>query len=65
LKKLAEKKSKDVLDSIIKKQSVKILDTTLQSRLDTLAGNKTKEEIKKINDKLKDWNPFKKKPKTN
>ncbi|MEP7321985.1 MAG: AsmA-like C-terminal region-containing protein [Saprospiraceae bacterium] len=65
LKSLAEKKSKEIIDSVIRKQSGKILDSSLQTKLDTLVGGKAKEEIKKINDKLKDWNPFKKKPKSN
>lgn len=64
LKKVVQKKSQEAMDSL-KSKAGKALDSTIQSKLDTLVGNQTKEEIKKINDKLKDWNPFKKKPKSN
>jgi hypothetical protein len=64
LKKTVQKKSQEALDSI-KSKAGKTLDSSVQAKLDTLVGNKAKDEIKKINDKLKDWNPFKKKPKSN
>ncbi len=62
LKKVAERKTKQIVDSVIKKETTKILDSAFQSKVDTLLGTKTKEEIDKINEKLKNWNPFKKKP---
>ncbi len=62
LKKVAEKKAKQILDSIVRKETTKILDSALQSKVDTLLGTRTKEEIERINEKLKNWNPFKKKP---
>lgn len=65
LRKVAEQKTKEAIDSILQKQKGKIVDSTLRGRLDTIVGKKAKDEIDKINDKLKDWNPFKKKPKSN
>ena len=62
LKKMAEKQTKILLDSIIKKETTKVLDSAIQTQLDTLLSKKAKEEIEIINEKLKNWNPFKKKP---
>ena len=59
--KVAEK-AKEALDSTLKKESEKILDSLLRQQTDSLLGKKAKEEIDKINEKLKNWDPFRKKP---
>ena len=58
----ATERAQKMLDSITRTKMGTILDTALQSKLDTILGKKSKEEIDKINEKLKNWNPFKKKP---
>lgn len=55
-------KAKEALDSTLKKESEKILDSLLRQQTDSVLGKKAKEEIDKINEKLKNWDPFKKKP---
>ncbi|MEP7266858.1 MAG: AsmA-like C-terminal region-containing protein [Saprospiraceae bacterium] len=65
LRKIADQKSKQILDSVLRKETAKILDSTMQNKIDTLLGDKAKEEINKINEKLKNWNPLKKKKKDN
>ncbi len=54
-------KAKEALDSTLKKESEKILDSLLRQQTDSVLGKKAKEEIDKINEKLKNWDPFKKK----
>ena len=65
IKKMAEARTKEIMDSVIRKETTKVLDSTLQSKIDTLFTKNTKEEIEKINEKLKNWNPLKKKKKEN
>lgn len=55
-------RAQKILDSITRSKTGALLDSALQSKLDTILGKRSKEEIEKINDKLKNWNPFKKKP---
>lgn len=55
-------KAKEALDSTLKKESEKILDSLIRQQTDSVLGKKAKEEIDKINEKLKNWDPFKKKP---
>jgi hypothetical protein len=61
----AEAQTKVLIDSIIKKQTTKLLDSALQSKVDTFLNKNAKTEIEKINEKLKNWNPLKKKQKEN
>ena len=65
IKKIAEARTKEIIDSVIRKETTKVLDSTLQSKIDTFLTKNTKEEIEKINEKLKNWNPLKKKKKEN
>ena len=58
----AAARTQQILDSITRNKMGTLLDSSMQSKMDTILGKKTKEEIDKINDKLKNWNPFKKKP---
>lgn len=59
---VASTRAQQILDSITRNKVGSILDSAARSKLDTILGKKSKEEIDKINDKLKNWNPFKKKP---
>lgn len=65
IKKIADAKVKEIIDSVIKKETTRILDSSLQSKVDTFINKNAKEEIEKINEKLKNWNPLKKKKKEN
>lgn len=58
----ANQRAQQIMDSILKNKAGTVLDSAISGRLDTILGKKSKEEIDKINDKLKNWNPFKKKP---
>lgn len=56
-------KAKEVIDSTLADKLGKAVDSTARSRIDTLLGKKGKEEVDKIKDQIKNWDPFKKKKK--
>lgn len=63
--KLADAKTREIIDSMVKRQTTKLLDSALQNTVDTFLNKNTKEEIDNIKEKLKNWNPLKKKKKEN
>ena len=56
-------KAKEVIDSTLADKLGKAVDSTARSKIDTLLGKKGKEEVDKIKDQIKNWDPFKKKKK--
>ena len=54
-------KQVDTLKSKVNDKVEGKLDTLLDEKLKDVLGNKNEEEVDKIKDKVKDWNPFKKK----
>ncbi len=62
VKKEVDKKV-DTLKAKVNEKAEGKLDTLLNEKLKDVLGEKNEEEVDKIKDKIKDWNPFKKKKK--
>lgn len=63
--KIIGSKAKEIIDSTLVDKLGKAVDSTARSKIDTLLGKKGKEEVDKIKDQIKNWDPFKKKKKEN
>ena len=63
-KNAAAREARERLDSLAGKKVGQALDTLLPPGLDSLGGAKTKEEIEKLKNILKGWDPLKKKKKS-
>ncbi|MCB0599728.1 MAG: AsmA family protein [Saprospiraceae bacterium] len=63
-KNAATREARERLDSLAGKKVGEVLDTLLPPGLDSLGGAKTKEEIDKLKNILKGWDPLKKKKKS-
>ncbi len=58
-----KEKAKDKLDSLIKNEVADTLTDILSDKAKDVLGENAEEEIEKLKDKIKDWNPFGKKKK--